>query len=93
MLFILTADLKAEYNDQSEDEKEDSDSTEELRVPSRQLARHVEGKVCTLHMVGEVMSGLHLRRQTTGMHELTPPRKFACKTRRVHPCVFGSREN
>ena len=27
MLFILTADLKAEYNDQSEDEKEDLDST------------------------------------------------------------------
>jgi len=65
MLFILTADLKAEYNDQSEDEKEDSDSTEELRVPSRQLARHVEGKVCTLHMVGEVMSGLHVRRLLT----------------------------
>ena len=33
------------------------------------------------------------QRQTTGMHELTPPRKFACKMRPVHQCVFGSWEN
>lgn len=76
MVRLLDKPMKINFCYQYQEEIRLNLTMTRLRVPSKQMIRHMEGKVCVLHIVGEIINDLHVR--TTGTRELI------CSSKNLH---------